>query len=1030
MSMSTVALQEGQKPAVRLGELCPELPLNADLGALPIRRVVSDSRKATADSLFCALLPAHPSGQPLQAELHRERLSGFARSAIGQGATVVLSQIALTLPETPDVPVIVVPDLPEWVGLFARRCLQAHHPVAPVRVAAVTGTNGKTTICRLLAELLTLAGHKTAVLGTTGNGILPALTPSSHTTLDAVTLQEYLHEFAVQGAEFACIEASSHGLDQGRLQGTPIEVAIFSNLTRDHLDYHQTMAHYAAAKARLFDPVRFPSLASAIVNADDPQSAVLTSHMPDTLPAWRYSQQANGGAEFRVVDAEYQLTGAVLTIETPDGPKVLNSPLLGKFNVSNLLAAVAAARALGLSWESVQSAVPQLQGAPGRMQVVDDPDRLLVVDYAHTPDALQQVLSSLRPHTAGQLRVVFGCGGDRDRGKRPLMTEIALNHADHVLLTSDNPRSEPIGRILDDMIATLDESQLARIQVQQDRRMAIRQAVSQAKVGDVVVVAGKGHEDYQEIEGVRHWFDDVVELRQAQTACLDDASRLGYAATAFSSLAPSGALRINPMVSTPSPLSPTLPATNLSPMTLPELQADVAPWNPDTLQQATGGVWQGDLSQPISAWRIQTDTRAIQPGDIFLALKGERFDGHQFALQAIAKGAVAILVSETLPTPAPQLVVSDTRLALGQLGQYHRLRMPDLSVVALTGSSGKTTTKEMLGSIVSLAGPTLMTRGNLNNDLGVPMMLLELMPSHRYAVMELGANHRGEIAYTTQLVQPQVAAVLNIGTAHLGEFGGREGIAHAKSEIFQGLSPTGIAVLPRQVDYSEILQEAAQNQPILEWGDGAEVCASDIELLPDSSRFVLNYQGAQQPIQLPFAGRHNVDNALAAASMALALGMTMDIIARGLASATTIKGRLVFHRKNGMTLIDDTYNANPHSVLAAAKVLSTQAGQRYLLLGDIAELGEESRQEHYRLGTQLAALPLAGLLCVGEFAPDTVAGAQAHGMAAAQAFENKEALLAQLQTRLSLCSDPLAVLIKGSRSARMETLVDALLEKS
>lgn len=489
-----------------LSELWPEqraehLPQQA------IGRLILDSRMVQAGDVFFAL----------KGSQHASRMVEFVQSALDQGAAAVFSEVEL--PQYAGQPVFFQPDLRDWIGVLAQRWLQHTQAVHLPKIAAVTGTNGKTTVTRLLAELLDLAGFSSAVMGTTGNGILPNIEPSTHTTMDAIQLQQQLYQFGQQGALYACLEASSHGLDQGRLAGTSIDVAIFTNLTRDHLDYHGTLEHYAAAKAKLF---AFDSLSHVILNADDPastfmrDSALQAGHQAHI---WTYSLNYYPdmpSADFQVQQVDYSLNGAQLQMNTPQGTCQLHSPLLGHFNVSNLLAAVAGAMAFGLSVADIERWVPLLQGAPGRMQVVSDQSRLFVVDYAHTPDALEQVLSSLRHHVAAsaQLWVVFGCGGDRDRGKRPLMTQVACELADQVILTADNPRHEAVTQILDDMLAGVDGQQ-HRLRVEPDRRLAIRQVVNQASAQDIVVIAGKGHETYQEIEGVRHWFDDVVELKAA-----------------------------------------------------------------------------------------------------------------------------------------------------------------------------------------------------------------------------------------------------------------------------------------------------------------------------------------------------------------------------------------------------------------------------------------------------------------------------------------------------------------------------------
>ena len=342
------------------------------------------------------------------------------------------------------------------------------------------------------------------------------------------------------------------------------------------------------------------------------------------------------------------------------------------------------------------------------------------------------------------------------------------------------------------------------------------------------------------------------------------------------------------------------------------------PWTAEQLQQATQGEWHNHQIPQSEIKRILTDSRHAEAGDVFLALKGERFDAHNFVAQVATQGCQIAIVEHPIDADIAQLIVKDTRLALGHLGAYRRQQNPQLKVIALTGSSGKTTTKEMLGSILSRLAPTLITRGNLNNDLGVPMMLLELRSEHQYAVMELGASHQGEIDYTSHLVQPHVAGILNIGTAHLGEFGGREGICRAKSEIYAHILPEGISVVPADDDFTVTIRENAQTHSILSFGHGGDVFATEVELHPQSAKFNLHTPQGIRAVDLPFAGAHNVQNAAAATAFALAIGIELDDIVQGLEQAQGAKGRLNFIQRQNYLFIDDTYNANPTSMRAAA----------------------------------------------------------------------------------------------------------------
>jgi UDP-N-acetylmuramoyl-tripeptide--D-alanyl-D-alanine ligase len=455
------------------------------------------------------------------------------------------------------------------------------------------------------------------------------------------------------------------------------------------------------------------------------------------------------------------------------------------------------------------------------------------------------------------------------------------------------------------------------------------------------------------------------------------------------------------------------------------------PWTAAQLADATQGYWLNEKVPQGNIKRILTDSRDAEKADAFLALQGERFDAHDFVAQVAENGCEIAIVSHPVDADICQLVVADTRLALGHLGAYRRAQNSQLKVIALTGSSGKTTTKEMLGSILSRLAPTLITRGNLNNDLGVPMMLLELRTEHQYAVMELGASHQGEIDYTSNLVQPHVAGIINIGTAHLGEFGGRDGICRAKSEIYAHIAKTGTSIVPAADDFADTIRQAVQTEQVLSFGDKGDVFATEIELHPQSSTFTLNTPNGVRQVNLPFAGEHNVQNATAATAFALAIGVALDDIVMGLEQAIGAKGRLNFIQAKKHLFIDDTYNANPTSMRAAAEVLAQQDGVKVMVIGDIGELGASAAQQHYMLGRDLVATGVNFVVAVGEFSPATQEGARS-----TQYGKKMQAFLTQEQALPFLLSliethqpQSMSFLFKGSRYTHMETLMADLMEK-
>ena len=492
---------------------------------IPFKQLRLDSRHVAAGDVFVLLQSQTPNCQKSRSYLYQAAqnaafiLSEIDPIALLDTATTSLNEENLSASQqlaALPCPVIYAPDIRDFLGELVQARFQYQQPVALPNVIAVTGTNGKTTISQLVAQLAQLAGMSSAVMGTAGNGKLGALVQASHTTGDAVAVQQFLYQMGEEGADVIALEASSHGLDQQRLQGMPVTVAIYTNLSRDHLDYHATMEEYVAAKAKLFDNTHFPTLTHAIINSDDDYAQIMldTAHASG-LTVWTYSLHAASNATFVASRIEPSLQGVEITLQSEFGTIDIVSPLLGRFNVANLLAAIAASVAQGVALERMPELVPQLQGAVGRMQRVPSETGCFIVDYAHTPDALVQVLDSLRTHCEGKLWAVFGCGGDRDTGKRPLMTQAGLDGADKVILTADNPRTEDPNMILQDMQLGMSAEQYQRTHIEPERQKAIEYAVNHAGVSDIVVIAGKGHETYQEINGIRHDFDDTFILKQA-----------------------------------------------------------------------------------------------------------------------------------------------------------------------------------------------------------------------------------------------------------------------------------------------------------------------------------------------------------------------------------------------------------------------------------------------------------------------------------------------------------------------------------
>jgi len=443
---------------------------------------------------------------------------------------------------------------------------------------------------------------------------------------------------------------------------------------------------------------------------------------------------------------------------------------------------------------------------------------------------------------------------------------------------------------------------------------------------------------------------------------------------------------------------------------------------------------------------VSTDTRKIADQTLFIALKGERFDAHDFCQTAKDNGADALLVSRHLPVDLPQLVVKDTRLALGQLGAWLKARMEQqhgLKTLALTGSCGKTTVKEMVAAILSQKGRVLATAGNFNNDIGVPLTLLRLDPSHEYAVIELGANHQQEISYTTALVKPQVALINNLAAAHLEGFGSLQGVAKAKGEIFEGLASVEASADEAVAETRAVINldsnELAMWQPLLSGHrlitfsatqTTADFSASDIFINSQGRAcFTMRTPDGDMPVTLTLAGAHNVANALAAAALSMAMGATLEQVKNGLEHVENVKGRVdITLPRDGLRLIDDTYNASVASVKAAIDLLATFSGQRWFVLGDMAELGNDSAALHREVAEYVMAKKLEQVLTYGR--ASAVVSEINHG----QHFDDKSDLIRllkeQLNHQLNSQHTEITVLAKGARSSRMEDVIAALQENA
>lgn len=952
-----------------------------------IRSVVADSRQVQPGALFIACSGARVSG------------ATFAAQAVERGAVAVLAQAPIDLGA---VPVLLVDDPRALIGPIASAFFG--HPSRTLQVAGITGTNGKTTTSILLATLLSAAGHRAAAIGTLGVWT-PEGTRAGHmTTPEPVELQALLAELRDQGFTHVAIEVSSHALDQHRVAGVNFAVKLWTNLSRDHLDYHGTEAAYAGAKSRLFREA--PLLgAPAFVNGDDPFAAAMARE--GLAEAWSF--RGDAAAPHQARDLHADASGLSLRLRSPNRPDLaLQAPLVGRHNAENLVAAVLACRALGVDDTVIQRASTQLSAPRGRLEPVPNSvGALVVVDYAHTPDALAKVLPALRALVVPGRRLicVFGCGGDRDVGKRPLMGEVAAHLCDVILATSDNPRSEQPEAILAAIeeglasggalkLPSLVPSALANLAgrpgylVEIDRAQAIRRAIGCLGRGDVLLLAGKGHETTQTIGAEVKPFDDVAEARrwlaQHREVSTSGVRPEGFAFDGEAAVrACGGRLRVG------------------------------------------GKRWTASLC---------TDSRLLARDSLFVALPGERFDGADFLGQAVELGAAGLVCArgrgESIADAARAagafvLEVEDPLSALGLLALDHRARYAPLCV-GVTGSNGKTTTKELAALALGDLGPVLATQGNFNNRIGVPLTLARLGPEHRVAVVEMGMSEPGEIETLCQMAVPRLGIVTSIAEAHLQGMGSLDAIATEKMALPRLLPADGVAVLP--ISEGALRSRSASLVCRTLWfgRDAGDVhMAGPLQVEGLTQRFVADVAGERVEVQLNGLGVHLSHNALGALALALAAGADLQAAAAAMARYQPVGQRMLASQIGAWLVLEDCYNANPRSTEVALDTLATLPGRHVAVLGSMLELGPTERALHARVGEHAAQTGVDLLIAVGPLASAYAEGARAGGLGA-----DRIALVEEPAEAAALIAAQVpgaaAVLVKGSRGARMERAVAAL----
>jgi len=1004
-----------------------ECNITGNMEQTEITGLCSDSRKVQPGNMFAAI-------KGLMVDGHN-----YIGQAVAAGCSALLvnhgwQQYVSGDSKWPQVSIIEVEDTKTALGNIAANFYD--HPDRQLTVIGITGTNGKTTTSFLLESLLKACGKRPGVIGTINYRYVDKQgkhieMEAPFTTPESPTLFALLRKMADENITDVVMEVSSHALAQSRLAGMAFDIGVFTNLSRDHLDFHTDMHHYFKSKRLLFTNYLKPTgrvvlmLDDAVVQKPDNKPAtgtnnnwaeLLHNELQSLFLDRKNSQPIITCGLSRNCDVHPQnftgdINGIFSEIITPLGVLALKTPLVGEFNLRNMLCAIGVGIAHDEKPGCIKEGLEDIKTIPGRLErvLLNKPHKLcpaVFVDYAHTPDALEKVLNALLKLKRGRLVCVFGCGGDRDPGKRILMGEVAGRLCDVVLATSDNPRSESPEMILAQIEEGLSRAELKKVTAAKalskqeergydiivNRRMAIRTAIRFGRPEDIILISGKGHENYQISRAGKIFFDDRIEAE----------------------------------------------------IQLQEKSGSPLLWKHEWVQQVTGGrlLFPVETSEIFSS--ISTDTRTIKTGDLFVGLKGENFDGKTFAERAIEKGAAGLLINY-LPgqqeaalhfqASIPVILVPDTVFALGQLAGSLRRWYKNLQVVAITGSSGKTTVKEMTGAILSQNRHILKTEGNFNNLIGLPLTLFKLKPEHEIAVLEMGMNRPGEIARLTEIADPDVACIINVQEAHLEGLGDIWGVAKAKNELFAGLKPeASVAVNLDDEIVSSLAEAITQEKITFGCHPDAFVRATDIKSRAEEGmEYVLHIGDEARQVTIKGLGKHNVTNSLAAAAMAHGCGSSIHEIADGLEIFRPYDKRArVEDLPSGIRVLNDCYNANPASMQAALEtVLDLKKDHRAVaVLGDMLELGDKSDAAHSTLGRTVEKLGIDFLAAFGNQAENVVASARKAGMdaAAAHGFSSKKELASWLQKLLQDGRIKAGdwFLVKGSRGMRMEEVLELI----
>jgi len=861
-----------------------------------------DSSKCKKDNIFFAIKGTKIDGNK------------FINHAIQKGAKIIISNQKFKGVKK-NILFIKSSNVRKFLAKFA----YMNYKNKPNNIIAVTGTNGKSSVADFYFQILKLNKKRVASIGTLGIKTPNYIKKVSNTTIDPIALNEILDKLKKEKINNVILEASSHGLKQNRLDGLKFRTGIFTNLSHDHLDYHKTLKDYLKSKLYLFKTL-LGEKANIITDMEIPQYkkikeiALKNKYNIETI--------SNNKSNLEIISHEYNNEKQVVKIKYNRNIYKFETKLIGKVQIKNILMAMMAATKSGLSFKKIINVIDNLKPVSGRLEqigMIKNNSRVML-DYAHTPDALKTSLKSLREQfKSRKLSIVFGCGGDRDKTKRPMMGKIASQYCDRIYLTDDNPRYENPKMIRTSIRKNIKKSKIYEIS---NRANAIKKAIFDLKTGDILIVAGKGHEIIQEYKKIKKLFSDEREILKNITI-----------------------------------KNKTL-SSNLKLNILKELSNS------------------NDISSKIEINNASINSKEIKKNNVFFAIRGKNNDGNLFIKEALIKGA-SLAITNNKKKSKKEIVVKDTLKFLTEASSILRENLPS-KIISITGSCGKTSLKELTGRSLNKISQTTYSPKSFNNKFGVPLSLFNLKKNDAFGIFEIGMDKKGEIEYLSKIIKPDVGVITNISYAHIKNFKNINQIALAKSEIIKNIKDGGYLILNKDDKFYNFHKKIGlkRNLKILSFSlrdKSATINLDSISRKKSKYKISVNINKTKKHFYSNSFFENDLKNILATITI-ISIFKDIHKLDKNIFydhKITVGRGDIVkvkLFNKN-LYIIDESYNSNPLSLKSALKnfdMIKVDNTKKHLVLGDMLELGKYSKKLHTEIAKSINKTSLININVIGE----------------------------------------------------------------